>query len=133
MSTQTNITTGQVVAGATAAFTANLRKLDGTSFTPYDISAIAVTVYDLGQFNGAKASKVEGYDNKTLAVRSVMFQPTEKTYAGKTYTRNFEWIPPVDESPFKSAGHFYKVIITFTVASNLNDICSPLVFQVKAI
>lgn len=133
MSTQTNIVTGQVVAGATAAFTANLKKLDGTSFTPYDISAINVTVYDLGEFNGAKAKVVEGYDNKTLAVRSVMFQPTEKTYAGKTYERNFEWIIPVDETPFTSAGHFYKLVIVFTVASNLNDICSPLVFQVKAI
>lgn len=130
MSTKTEIVYGQVAAGATCAFTALLKKLDGTSFAPSEISSIKATILDLGDYPGANPVAVTGFDNLTLTVNSVMFAETAKTYNGKTYQRNFEWIPPTNPSPFASSKHEYKVVINFTPTTG---ICSPLVFRVKVI
>lgn len=132
MSTTTRIVTGQVAAGATAAFTANVKKLDGTSYAPADISAIEATIVDLGAYSNATPTTVTGFNAKSLTVADVMFTATTKTYNGVQYTRNFEWIPDIADEPFKDSGHIYKVTITFTPATS-GGICSPLVFQIKTV
>ena len=132
MSTTTRIVTGQVAAGATAAFTANVKKLDGTSYAPAEISTITATIVDNGAYSNATPTTVTGFDNKSLTVADVMFTATSKTYNGVQYTRNFEWIPDIADLPFKDAGHIYQVTITFTPAT-AGGLCSPLVFSIKTV
>lgn len=131
MSTKTEIVYGQVAAGATCAFTARLKKLDGSTFDPSEITSINVSIWDNGDYPGAKSAVVTGFDNLALPVNDVMFTETTKTYNGKEYLRNFEWIPSTSpNAPFADAGHEYKVVINFTPT---DGICSPLVFRIKAI
>lgn len=131
MSTVTKTITGQVAAGATAAFTADIKKLDGTSYLPSEIASVEVTIADLGAFANTTAKPVTGFNPKQLTVSDVMFAPQSKTYNGKSYHRNFEWIPDIADEPFKLSGHYYRVIIKFTPVTT--GICSPLVFQIKTI
>jgi len=131
MSTSTSIVTGQVGAGATCAFTALVKQLSGTPFTPDDISSITVTITDLGTYSSATPAVVPGYNGIALDKSEVMFTATTKTYNSKTYQRNFEWIPTVASQPFKTAGHTYKVTIIFTPSTA--GFCSPLIFQIRAI